>query len=90
MTRGWKLLFGAALAGSLLLDLLRPREEAVYLWDHLFFYAGMGLVGTVILTILAKWILSAIADRDEDYYEPYSITETEATGQGAREAGYDW
>jgi hypothetical protein len=90
MSRGWKVLFGAALAGSLLLDLLRPRDEAVYLWDHLFFFAAMGLLGTAVLTVLAKVVLSKVADRDEDYYEPYEVTETEATGQGTKEVGYDW
>jgi hypothetical protein len=86
MSRGMKILFGAALAGALLLDLLRPRDEAAYLWDHLFFFAGAGLVGTVILTVLAKFVLSRVADRDDDYYEPYEITEREATGAGKGES----
>lgn len=90
MSRGWKVLFGAALAGSLILDLVRPKDEPVFLWDHLFFFAGMGILGAAVLTVLAKWVLSVVADRKGDYYEPYRVTEDEATGRGTKEVGYDW
>jgi len=89
VSRGAKILFGAALAGSLVLEYFRPKADE-FIWDLPFFFTAMGLVGTLILTLLAKWVLSAIADRQEDYYEPYEITETEATGQGMKEEGYDW
>jgi hypothetical protein len=82
VNRTWKLLFGAGLAASLLLDVIRPTEELAYPWDYMFFYAAMGFVGTFVLTALAKYVLSWTADRAEDYYEPYAITEREATAQG--------
>lgn len=72
-----------------ILDFVRERVQPDAFWDMPLFFLLMGLLGTGALTLLAKGVLAKVADRDEDYYEPYGITEREATGQGAEREGDD-
>ena len=89
MNQIWKVLFGLAMVVVLVLDFVRERVQPDAFWDMPLFFMLMGLLGTAALTFLAKGALSKVLDRDDDYYEPYGITEREATGQGAEREGSD-
>ncbi len=73
-TRHWRLLFGAGLLGSVILGFLGDTAP-VYIWDFALFFAIFGLLGCLLLSYLAKGLVSPVLDRPEDFY-----SETDAEG----------
>ena len=87
----WQLLFGFALAGSLVLGFMQ-RGEWVYLWDFPLFFALTGLLGCLFLSWVAKGLVSPLLDRPEDYYtelekDPDWSTESPAAAKRAASTG---
>jgi len=66
-TTHWRLLFGAGLLGSVILGFLGGTAP-VYLWDFALFFAIFGLLGCLLLSYLAKGLVSPVLDRPEDFY----------------------
>jgi hypothetical protein len=69
--RNW-LLFGAALALSLLAEFVLPitHEGEDHWWYHVpFFWAIFGFAGCVIIVLGSKWLGQTFLDRPEGYYD---------------------
>ncbi len=65
----WWALFGLALVGSVGLGFL-AEDDPVYIWDFALFFALFGLLGCLLLSYLAKGLVSPVMDRPEDFYGP--------------------
>jgi len=65
----WWVLFGLALVGSVALGFM-GEGEPVYIWDFALFFAIFGLGGCLLLSYLAKGLVSPVMDRPEDFYGP--------------------
>ncbi len=68
---------GAGLLGAAALEFLGDGTPAERIWDYPLFFAAMGLLGCLLLSVAAKGGVSPVLDRREDFY-------------GERDAGYDW
>lgn len=66
-TRHWRLLFGVGLVGSVILGFLGDSAP-VYIWDFAVFFAIFGLLGCLLLSYLAKGLVSPVLDRPEAFY----------------------
>jgi hypothetical protein len=64
-----RVVFALALAGSLGLELLGEKSPPAAPWDYPLFFAVAGAIGCVLLSVVAKGIVSPVLDRDEDFYE---------------------
>jgi hypothetical protein len=64
-----RLLLGAALIGSMGLELLGEEKPPVHMWDYPLFFAVLGLLGCLALSFLAKGLIAPLLDRPEEYYE---------------------
>ncbi len=80
-----QLLFGALLVGSLLLEFggTKPADPAP--WDYPLFFALAGALGCVLLSVVAKGIVSPVLDRDESFYssDAHEYAEIEAQFEAA-------
>lgn len=65
---GW-IVLGALAAASVAFDLVRDWSDPTWIWDYPLFFVLVGLGGAVVLTVLAKVVLTALIDRPEDYYD---------------------
>ncbi len=63
------ILFGLGLAGSVGLGVL-AEDDPVFIWDFALFFAIFGLLGCLLLSYLAKGLVSPVMDRPEDFYGP--------------------
>ncbi|TVP73957.1 MAG: hypothetical protein EA352_11460 [Gemmatimonadales bacterium] len=66
-----------------------PREQ---IWDEVLFFGVWGFLGCLVLSLLAKGIVSPGLDRPEDYYAPEEArhdwsTESPVTAPPARRNG---
>jgi hypothetical protein len=82
----WRILFGLALVGSLVLGVLGDTDP-VYIWDFALFFALFGLLGCLFLSYLAKGLVSPMLDRPEDFYAPEDAENDWSTQSPAAEAG---
>ncbi len=71
-----KVVLGIALVGSLLLE-FPARPAPIHVWDYPAFYALAGILGCLLLSFMAKGVMSPVLDRSEDFYGP-------------EDAEYDW
>ncbi len=77
-------LFGVALAGALALELLGEKRPYVHPWDWPLFFAIAGLVGCLLLSVVAKGIVAPVLDRPQSFYDTDAkeYEEVEARFQG--------
>jgi hypothetical protein len=68
-TKLLQLLFLLALVGSLGLELVGEKKAMTNPWDYPAFFALTGLVGCLLLAVIAKGIVSPALDRPQDFYE---------------------
>jgi len=68
-TKLLQLFFLVALLGSLALELLGEKKAMTHPWDYPAFFALTGVVGCLLLAVIAKGIVSPALDRPQDFYE---------------------
>ncbi len=64
-----RLILLVALLASGALEFLGERYPPVHSWDHPLFFALTGAIACVVLSVVAKGIVSPVLDRPEDFYE---------------------
>jgi hypothetical protein len=79
------LLFFAALAGSLGLEFLGEKKPMTQPWDYPAFFAVVGIVGCVLLSVIAKGIVSPALDRPQDFYDTDATEYDEMTREARTE-----
>ncbi len=58
------------LALLVLADLLVPRDHALFPWDFIAgFHAGYGLLATIVIIVVSKFIGHLFLMKREDYYD---------------------
>lgn len=67
-TRLLQLLFLGALIASLGLELVGEKKPMVEAWDYPAFFALTGIVGCLLLVVIAKGIVSPALDRPQTFY----------------------
>jgi hypothetical protein len=88
-TKTLRVLFGAFLLGSLLLEFGGPKPADPAPWDYPLFFALAGALGCVLLSVVAKGIVSPVLDRDETFYpsDANEYDEIEAQFEAAGASG---
>lgn len=64
-----RVIFGLALAGSLALELVGEKAPYQHPWDWPLFFALTGAVGCLLLSVVAKGIVSPVLDRPQGFYD---------------------
>jgi hypothetical protein len=88
-----RVVFAVALAGSLGLELLGEKKPPAAPWDYPLFFALAGAIGCVLLSVVAKGIVSPVLDREQAFYDAdareYDDLEARfaAEGQGGTASG---
>ncbi len=61
-------LLAAGLVGSALLEFVGEKSPFEHAWDYPLFFALMGAIGCIVLSVVAKGIVSPVLDREQDFY----------------------
>ncbi|TVP44225.1 MAG: hypothetical protein EA350_12200 [Gemmatimonadales bacterium] len=80
-----RLIFLVALLASGGLEFLGERYPPEHSWDHPLFFALTGAIACVVLSVIAKGIVSPVLDRPEDFYETDATEYAEVKAKFAAE-----
>jgi hypothetical protein len=64
-----RVIFAVALAGSLGLEFLGEKKSPAAPWDYPLFFALTGVIGCILLSVVAKGIVSPVLDREQGFYD---------------------